>query len=1032
MSNIDTDIQKFQKLLEEIFQFDKSDLDFGIYRIMKYKRQQIRDFIDKGIISKISDEIEEQKIRTLATKKQELEETVKGIKEAIGLDAFDEKGQLKLEHHKTTIGKKWVELSQMTAGAKDIDELTRNAYVHLYNFFSRYYDEGDFISKRRYGRTSRYSIPYNGEEVLLHWANKDQYYIKTTENFTTYEFTGGLDGKIKVKFEVLNADIEQDNKKNDSKYFFPLSNKITTKGNELILPFHYRSLSANEKDVYGKNGNSIQNKIIEDGIADIQKQSLDTSVKKALLDVTDNKSLLETHLYRYVKKNTSDYFIHKNLNQFLHQELDFYLKNEFLNAEDLAEHGTILAAEIFVLFGVIRRIAHTIIDFLSQIEEFQKMLWEKRKFILETNYCVALHQIRDEDIIKDIADNEEQWSDWEKLNMLGDEYSEIQQESKKTDTRITYLKKHGSLVIDTRYFDGDFKDKLMASFADIDDLCGGVLINGENFQGLNLLQQRYSQQVKLIHIDPPYNTSSSGFLYKNNYQHSSWLSMMFDRFVMSINLLDKNCGCLQCHIDENEYESLTFLINLFNLYDQGTIIWDKRNPLGGSSKIATQHEYIICKSLGRIKLRKRKESAEAILSYAKKLIKEKGVTYKVKEEFKKWVKNNNKISNGETPFCELDANGRVYRVTHMGAPEQREDSKYFQPLIHPVTKKECPIPGRGWSNTPEFMEGLIKDKLIHWGADEKTQPGRISYLEDVQVGELSSIIPDGSKGKQQLDDMGLVFDYSHPTSLYEKLIFSVPTDNGYFLDYFAGSGTTGHAVIKLNREDGQNRKFILMEVNDYFDAALLPRIKKTIYAPEWKDGKPKKIATNTERERAPKLIKYHRIESYEDSLDNIRFEYDKNQMELKYDDYIPKYVLKWESQKSETLLATDKLKNPFNYTLRLTGKDSSQPKEHKVDLPETFNYLIGMHINTRKVKLDGKKRYLIYRGQIMDKDAVIIWRDTCEWKEQELEKDKDFINNEILSGENPHTIYVNDDSFVQGAQSLDSVFKKRMFAQINS
>src|SRR5690606_34668957 len=89
------------------------------------------------------------------------------------------------------------------------------------------------------------------------------------------------------------------------------------------------------------------------------------------------------------------------------------------------------------------------------------------------------------------------------------------------------------------------------------------------------------------------------------------------------------------------------------------------------------------------------------------------------------------------------------------------------------------------------------------------------------------------------------------------------------LDYFAGSGTTGHAAINLNREDGGRRKFILVEQGDYFDTVLLPRLKKVTFSPEWKDGKPKRLATPEEADRSPRIMKVVRLESYEDALNKL-------------------------------------------------------------------------------------------------------------------------------------------------------------------
>ena len=147
----------------------------------------------------------------------------------------------------------------------------------------------------------------------------------------------------------------------------------------------------------------------------------------------------------------------------------------------------------------------------------------------------------------------------------------------------------------------DFKDRLLAHFNDLDKDTDGLLIHGENFQALNLLTEKYRTSIKCIHIDPPYNVDKETFLYKNAYQHSSWLSMMADRLNLAEPLMAQN-SCILCHIDENEYENLFQIFNTLSLEDQGTIIWDKRNPVFGTKKIVTQHEYIIAHSKGNIKL----------------------------------------------------------------------------------------------------------------------------------------------------------------------------------------------------------------------------------------------------------------------------------------------------------------------------------------------------------------------------------------------------------------------------------------------
>ena len=158
------------------------------------------------------------------------------------------------------------------------------------------------------------------------------------------------------------------------------------------------------------------------------------------------------------------------------------------------------------------------------------------------------------------------------------------------------------------------------------------------------------------------------------------------------------------------------------------------------------------------------------------------------------------------------------------------------------------------------------------------------------------------------------------------------------MDFFAGSGTTGHAVLDLNREDKGNRKYLLIEMGEDFDATLKPRIQKLMYSKDWKDGKP------MSRQGLSHVFKYLRLESYEDALDNITFEAGAQSM-LQLDDYVLSYMLDFETKTSETLLNVAKLDAPFDYKLRRHGKDEPLA----VDLPETFNYLIGLHVASRRV-----------------------------------------------------------------------------------
>jgi adenine-specific DNA-methyltransferase len=165
-----------------------------------------------------------------------------------------------------------------------------------------------------------------------------------------------------------------------------------------------------------------------------------------------------------------------------------------------------------------------------------------------------------------------------------------------------------------------------------------------------------------------------------------------------------------------------------------------------------------------------------------------------------------------------------------------------------------------------------------------------------------------------------------------------------------------------------------------------------------------------------------RLESYEDALDNITFEAADTQTMFKLEDFMLSYMLNFETKQSETLLNVAKLDAPFDYRLKHQGKD----EPISVDLPETFNYLIGLHVASRRVHVNKDVRYIIYRGKADGRETVVLWRTTRDWKQEQFEADRDFVAKQKLT-EGAEDIFVNTDSFIEGARSLDPVFKKKMF-----
>ncbi|MHA1758928.1 MAG: DNA methyltransferase, partial [Promethearchaeota archaeon] len=548
------------KTLKELFQFDKNDLDFGIYRILNIKRREIKRFIEKDLFEIISSEIKifdnsNDLSKKLSDLQNEIETTFGcGIEEALNNNPRAPKV---LEYMRIK--------SELEQKGNKV-ELEEEIFDHLINFFSRYYDNGDFISKRRYSGENSYVIPYNGEEIYLYWANHDQYYIKTAENFRNYTFKAG---DWSINFEIAEEDvsIEKANIKDPEKKYF-IYHDLKVVGNNVNIYFGYRGLTDEEKKsileqskkktitretVNLYNLNEIRGNVLISPIKELYK-------KHERLDGTiSNRTELEWHLDKYTTKNISDYFIHKNLKGFLSRELDFYIKNEILDIDKISSEMDL--KRTLKLIKVFKGIALMIIDFLSQIEEFQKRLWEKKKFVLSTDYLITLDYI-DEKYYPEILKNSMQLNWWKdilkfeiKTSNKDLEKTLLKYSSTTDNNPINILKAHKTLVINTRFFSTDFKYKILSEIKGLSDKITGLLIHSENFQGLALLSNKYNSKIDLVYLDPPYNTGNDEFIYKDRFKHSSWLSMM-NELIKFFPKLGNDMTTFFISIDNNELTHL--------------------------------------------------------------------------------------------------------------------------------------------------------------------------------------------------------------------------------------------------------------------------------------------------------------------------------------------------------------------------------------------------------------------------------------------------------------------------------------------
>ena len=381
-----------------------------------------------------------------------------------------------------------------------------------------------------------------------------------------------------------------------------------------------------------------------------------------------------------------------------------------------------------------------------------------------------------------------------------------------------------------------------------------VYIEGDNLDTLKLLQESYLNSIKLIYIDPPYNTGHD-FVYPDSFimdneeyangtgyfdedgnvnfsrensdtggkYHSDWCSMIYSRLMLARNLLTDD-GIILINMDENEITNLQKICaEVFGeANDLGTIVWDKRNPKGDARGISYQHEYIVVYAKSKVvftekcRMQRPKKNAEAILKKAEQLFSKVGNNYSLADansDFSAWIRVQNDFSGGERAYNKIDEKGNVYRLVSMAWPNKKKaPDDYFIPLIHPVTKKPCPVPDRGWRNPSATMRKMMEEGRILFGKDETTIPNSKYLLKDNMYENIPSLLYYGGSDTDMLAQMDIPFDTPKVVSICKEHIRSFTTNNDIVMDFFSGSATTAHATMLANAEDGSNRKFIMVQV----------------------------------------------------------------------------------------------------------------------------------------------------------------------------------------------------------------------------
>jgi adenine specific DNA methylase Mod len=799
---------------------------------------------------------------------------------------------------------------EITTKTKDFPDFREEMYDKLFTFFKTFFSESGSIYFRYTPLKSKvYEKVYsNQNDIALFWKTYMLYYVKTERlwnylsiNFETDEMT------YKVNFDVSKLEHKADSQKREIIYELK-----EIQENDITFGVEY--------SIGGRK--SKPDEILRE-------------LKKSEISVDEEE--LDRIFRIFEKQNEVDYFINKDAKGFLKEQFDLWLKGYLFDDEsDFSERRL---KELKAL----KDVCFKVIEFISQFEDELVKIWNKPKFVLGTNYIVTLDRLvkkeHDFALVESIINDEGfdlQKKEWEKLGLM----KSFEKSKLYTDTldgkRLS--KEYEHLPIDTKYFDNRTKLHILNSFESLDEELDGWLIHSENYQALKTLLPKYEGRIKSVYIDPPYNTDASAILYKNNYKDSSWLTLMENRLTLVQRMLTPD-GIICVAIDDEEFAPLNLLMKqIFN--KPVGIAAVRSNPAGRKTKgkFAPAHEYAVFYGKSEDSIPGSLEKTEKSLArYPKK--DEKGRF--AWQNFIRSGSHDKRIDRPKLhyPIFVDDKNGfRIPKMKWVESERQyilEEKPKENEQVVYPIVEKDGVVVEKNWQRGHSRVSKEPDEFRIRRG-----EKGEISidFKTRMDIYSLPITWWDDKKyasanyGAAEIKDLfgEKVFDYAKSLKLVQDCLkASSLEESEIVLDFFSGSATTAHAVMALNSEDKGKRKFIIVEMADYFKDIAIPRVKKVAYSFSWKNGKAQKA------DGKGIFCKYYDLEQYEMTLKKTVYRESHPFVDFDNKSIYQQYVF-LKDQKLLDVMSLDYEKNRATVDLTILYPN--------VDLSETLSNLAGKKI----------------------------------------------------------------------------------------
>lgn len=765
-------------------------------------------------------------------------------------------------------------------------EFREELFDKLYSFFQRYFSESGSIYFRHTPlHQNVYEKVYTDDrDVVLFWKTHMLYYVKTDRLFKSLLVE--VD-EHKFWFDASQTELKRSNEKRD-------------------VVFSFREKRSDGTLVFDVNYSERGSKTKEEEIL--------KALKKEGVDLTDET--LNQAFRVFEKQSEVDFFINKDARSFLREQFDMWMY------QYLFEGQNIWSAERLAQLQVLKSIAFKVIDLISQFEDELVKIWNKPKFVRNSHYVITLDKLQGTAVLEKILAHpnfDEQVREWRDLGMIDDDFQVgmLTQQDLVGDLLHT---QYQHMPFDTKYFP-DLDLDVLGLFENLDTALDGWLVHSENYQALISLLLKYKGIISVVYIDPPYNSKSSEILYVNTYKHASWLTLMENR----LNVSREFCGPTGSHIvaiDENEQEDLGNLLEgIFPSHIRTciSVIHNKKGIQGDYFSYNNDFAYFCLSPL--------------LEELNGNPIPEEDWEY---DNLRKWgsVSTRNTAKNCFYPILVKDdaivGFGEVCPENmHPTSSNVLNDNGITE--VYPIDSSNVE---RKWRYARQTVEDILPLLRVVESKSGEKQIFKARNFQQYKTVWDNPLYIAGDYGTRLLTDMGINPEENlFPKSIYAVVdsIHAVSTKTSLVMDYFGGSGTTTHAVMNLNREDGGKRKYILVEMGEHFNTVILPRIKKVAFNSKWSNGKP---VFGKGESGMSHFVKYYELEQYEDVLQRAHYE-DSNLFNDPNQDPYSSYVFLRDLKMLESL-EVDYENNSVHFHPDRLYSD--------IDLAETLSQLTGKWI----------------------------------------------------------------------------------------